>query len=75
MKCPSCGRENPESAIRCGYCRTPLHDSIDDGTMDSPGQSGAVPGDAKPSFARAYFKDTLVRGTSLWNIGLELQFP
>ena len=26
------------------------------------GQSGAVPGDAKPSFAPADFKDTLIRG-------------
>lgn len=64
MKCPSCGRENPESAIRCGNCRTPLHDSIDDRTMDSPGQPGVVPGDVKPSPAPSDFKDTMVRTPS-----------
>jgi hypothetical protein len=64
MKCPSCGRENPETAIRCAHCRAELHDSIDDRTMDSPGQSGLTHGDAKPSFAPSDFKDTLVRTPS-----------
>src|SRR5215470_18779219 len=64
MKCPSCGRENPETAIRCGECRTPLHDVIDDRTMDSPEYSGTTHGDAKPSFAVSDFKDTMVRTPS-----------
>lgn len=64
MKCPSCGRENPESAIRWGNCRTPLHDSIDDRTMDSPGQSAVIRGDAKPSLAPTDFKDTMARTPS-----------
>jgi len=33
---PSCGHENPESAVHCTDCRVPLHPSIDDRTMDGP---------------------------------------
>jgi hypothetical protein len=40
MKCPSCGRENPESAVVCSQCRMPLHDSVNDRTMDSPSEPG-----------------------------------
>jgi hypothetical protein len=29
MNCPSCGQENPESAVRCGNCRAPLHNFSD----------------------------------------------
>jgi len=64
MKCPSCGRENPESAVRCSQCRTALHNSIDDRTMDSPGQSGMMHDDTKPSLAQTDFKDTMVRTPS-----------
>ena len=39
MKCPSCGRENPESAVRCTDCRVPLHTSMDERTMDGPADS------------------------------------
>src|SRR5713226_7407932 len=39
MKCPSCGRENPESAVRCTDCRVLLHPSFDDRTMDGPSDS------------------------------------
>jgi eukaryotic-like serine/threonine-protein kinase len=34
MKCPSCGHENLESAVRCTDCRVLLHPSFDDRTMD-----------------------------------------
>jgi hypothetical protein len=61
MKRPSCSRENPETAIRCGHCRASLHDSVDDRTMDSPGQSGTAHAHVKPSFATSDFKDTMVR--------------
>src|SRR5215813_7636704 len=64
MKCPSCGRENPETAIRCGNCRTPLHDSMDERTMDSPGYSNTSHGDVQPSFAVSDLKDTMVRTPS-----------
>jgi eukaryotic-like serine/threonine-protein kinase len=64
MKCPSCGRENPESGVRCSQCRAALHDSIDDRTMEIPGFSGATRGDTKPSVAASDFKDTLVRTPS-----------
>jgi hypothetical protein len=36
VKCPSCGHENLESAVRCSDCRVPLHTNLDDRTMDSP---------------------------------------
>jgi hypothetical protein len=64
MKCPSCGRENPESAVRCSQCRAALHDSIDDRTMDTPGFSGTTDGDAKPSAALSDYKGTMVRTPS-----------
>src|SRR4030095_2294093 len=64
MKCPSCGRENPETAVRCGHCRAQLHNFADDRTMDSPEHSGKTHEDAKPSLAQSDFKDTMVRTPS-----------
>jgi predicted Ser/Thr protein kinase len=40
MNCPSCGQQNPESAVRCGKCRAPLRDFSDERTMDTPASSG-----------------------------------
>ena len=48
MNCPSCGQENPESAVRCGKCRVALHNLADDRTMDTPASSGGLT-DAQPS--------------------------
>src|ERR1700719_10463 len=42
MNCPSCGQENPESAVRCGKCRAALHNFADDRTMDTPASSGGL---------------------------------
>jgi len=66
MKCPSCGRENPVTSIRCSQCRTALFDSSDDRTMDSPATtSGTTHGDTKPAAAEAELQSsTLVRTPS-----------
>jgi tetratricopeptide (TPR) repeat protein len=36
MNCPSCDRENPDTAVRCLHCGVPLVSASDDRTMDSP---------------------------------------
>ncbi len=36
MNCPSCDRENSETAVRCSHCGAPLTVGHDDRTMDSP---------------------------------------
>src|SRR6201993_217838 len=47
MKCPSCGHENLESAVRCTDCCVPLHSSFDDRTMDGPADA-SNPGATQP---------------------------
>ena len=66
MKCPSCGRENPATSIRCSQCRTALFDASDDRTMDSPATtSGSTHGDTKPAAAESDLQSsTLVRTPS-----------
>jgi serine/threonine protein kinase/tetratricopeptide (TPR) repeat protein len=48
MKCPSCGRENPDSAVRCIVCRAPLPNFADDRTMDAPANPSS-PSATQPS--------------------------
>jgi serine/threonine protein kinase/tetratricopeptide (TPR) repeat protein/TolB-like protein len=55
MKCPSCGRENPESAVRCTQCRARLDDYADDRTMDAPASS-ASHGETLPSRTESSIK-------------------
>src|SRR5258708_21774846 len=52
MNCPSCGRENSETAVQCSQCRTPLHSLADDRTMDSPAQPTSR-GETQPSKAES----------------------
>src|SRR5882762_2747275 len=52
MNCPSCGRENSETAVQCSQCRTLLHNYADDRTMDSPAQP-ASRGETQPSKAES----------------------
>src|SRR5262249_12234024 len=50
MNCPSCDRENPDTAVRCLHCGVPLISAADDRTMDSP-EEGTIAGgpDSPPS--------------------------
>src|SRR5258707_5419912 len=52
MKCPSCGHENPESAVHCTDCRVPLHTPLDDRTMDGP-PDATTRGASQPSRAES----------------------
>jgi serine/threonine protein kinase/tetratricopeptide (TPR) repeat protein len=52
MKCPSCGHENPESAVRCTDCRVLLHSFLDDRTMDGPADASNQ-GATQPSRAES----------------------
>src|SRR5258708_37274415 len=52
MNCPSCGRENSETAVQCNQCRTALHNYADDRTMDSPAQPTSR-GETQPSKAES----------------------
>src|SRR6516225_2956999 len=36
MNCPSCARENPDTAVRCLHCGVPLIIASEDRTMDTP---------------------------------------
>ena len=66
MKCPSCGRENPATSLRCSQCRTALFDSSDDRTMNSPAtNSRTTHGDTRPAAAESDLQSsTLVRTPS-----------
>src|SRR5882672_565847 len=50
MNCPSCDRENPDTAVRCLHCGVPLISAVDDRTMDSPDRGTIIGGpDSSPS--------------------------
>ena len=50
MNCPSCDRENPDTAVRCLHCGVPLISAVDDRTMDSPDHGTIIGGpDSSPS--------------------------
>src|ERR1700757_2948197 len=40
MNCPSCARENPDTAVRCLHCGVPLITASEDRTMDTPTPPG-----------------------------------
>jgi cytochrome c5 len=46
MKYSSCGRENPESAVRCSQSRAALHDSIEKGKNKMPAYGKSLKPDA-----------------------------
>ncbi len=46
MNCPSCDRENPDTAVRCVHCGVPLTSAAGDHTMDSPHDDGTIMGAA-----------------------------
>src|SRR5262249_11536201 len=43
MNCPSCARENPDTAVRCVHCGVPLITASEDRTMDTPTPPGDGP--------------------------------
>jgi tetratricopeptide (TPR) repeat protein len=48
MNCPSCDRQNSDTAVRCSHCGIPLISGADDRTMDSP-DHGTLPGTSDSS--------------------------
>src|SRR5215471_4484715 len=46
MNCPSCDRENSETAARCSHCGAPLSAGHDDHTMDSSDHGTIIGGPA-----------------------------